>query len=1005
MRKKITILMVLAVAYVFSATITWAGHKEIVSDFTVGSGDVLIIEPGTIIRCAQDVKLTVNGGGINSMGTETDPVLFTALDRGDLRWEGIELNFAGNSEFNYTDFYFMTAPDGSGKAGMTLTGSPVSISNCCFSRNNGEYGGAVKIAGGNVTIQNSDFNNNNSLEGGAVFVFNNQTSSSVVNINKCEFVHNDGGSKGGAVCIMDNSTAALMDLNITYSDFSDNFSGLGGAVYYQHLGKINAEISKCKFFSNSSDWGSAIYAKFMPIVSGSILPQRFANLLVFKNGGFVQSGIYIDMGFTQNPLNLTFTNTTIAFNSLRILKSKADYKCGIYIKSNGNYPTIRNTILWSNTDFMGLSNFFIEDSTNPQLNNIFKYCDIQNYTFGGTNISSPPIFINPPSSSEFEIFEIDRYDLHESIYTPCKNTGDPEFTDPDGSRLNIGAYGGTNEAAKSNVVPVTTNFNIPSNTAGVFSTNGGTIVIDNINLSSNSQFFVNSQEPVEFIVRSITTPSGKFDGYVSIEPLRIDNQTIMVPLNFTVSENLNLTNTKLYNAKMKVQKETNPVNVNLNGVKSYIDPLASTSFGLEVIDADIVNIENSQFIDYRQGGIRIGTSVGGSKNKEKASGRVANNTVSFDADVASKDLKSVKRVGIEVANANIDIENNEINGGDEGIVMKSGSSGRVTNNTVSFDADVASKKGLYDKTAIIISDNSYATEIFNNTIINNDYSNTNVTGIEINGSKANINYNTLGFEGWSGSGTSRIGIKLFGTTDTTRVYNNTIYNTLQAFSAAGVAALPPIIIANNIYWSDRSSVLTMDDYSSARFYNNCLIDSLPVGIFAVDNIYSDPMLNAVWVNDYTLDSSSPCVNAGMVIDGLHVFSEGKSVNYYGMAPDIGAKELYQELTAPSISSTTVSAGNITIKWDKVLGFDYYIIYSSDNPYSGFSAIGYTTNEQYSATIVTKKFYYIVASNQPLKGLDLITAGSENSDYEEVKNTLGKNVPIRRNIIIKQNADR
>jgi len=301
----------------------------------------------------------------------------------------------------------------------------------------------------------------------------------------------------------------------------------------------------------------------------------------------------------------------------------------------------------------------------------------------------------------------------------------------------------------------------------------------------------------------------------------------------------------------------------------------------------------------------------------------------------------------------------------------SNSSGRVTNNTVSFEADVASKDKA-DKIAMNIISGSDA-EITDNFIGIEDDLESTISGIIINGSKADISYNTINFA--NAGLQTRNGIVL-NNADSTRIYNNTIYNPRKGID--NISALYRTDVINNIFWNDQTGSLykaSISDTTNLRIYNNLIEDTLPAGYTGSENLFdTDPLCIDPENNDLALSSSpsmSPCVNAGRIIDGVHIFSEGKSVYYYGSAPDIGAEELYQELTAPVNVTTSAAGGFFTFGWDAVPGFEYYRIYESDNPYTGFTAIGYTTNLSCTVSVGTKKFYYIVASTEPPKGLDFI----------------------------------
>jgi len=797
----------------------------------------------------------------------------------------------------------------------------------------------------------------------------------------------------------------------------DNHSGLGGAVFYQNEGMIDAEISKCRILRNTSDWGSAIYARFQPFTPGAIPLQKFANLLVYKNAGWQQSGVYIDMGQTSNPTDLKFTNATIAFNTiLSPQKAERLNTSGIYIKYNGLSPKIENTTLWGNTDTVLPSNFWI-DAPIPEPANIFWYCDIQNFE-GGNNISAPPVFIRPPQNSLLEVFDVDRYDLHEALGSLIVNAGDPALTDPDGTRLNIGAYGGTAEATKANyslVAPVAnTDVSVAAGAAMVLDFQGkvGEFLIENITMGQNSQLFLKSAENVNILTKSLTTPvttHSEFDGYVSIEASRDANTgDLTVAQGLTVSGQSLISNANFYNIMLNIDKAALPSNLVIKDAKFFSEAQTISPYAVNIVETDMITIQDSKFVDY-ESGICVGlpwSGTTGGKSKESIN-KIKNNTISFDPNVIiTKDGKALERVGIEINSANIDVEDNEIEGGDIGIMMKNNSSGRISNNTVSFDVDTASKKGA-SKTGIKLSTGSSSSEISGNIIINEDDSvtTTSVIGIEINASNANIYYNSIGFENGT-SGIIRTGINVISPTDTMNVYNNTIYNPLQAFNVTQGALQKKIKMINNIYWSDNTTYSTINDTTKVSFYNNCFIDSLPSGIIGSGNIYVNPLLNGPASNDFTLDSESPCVNNGMIISGIHLFDAGKAVYYYGSAPDIGSEELYQELTSPPNITTSVSGTNFTFSWDPVPGF-FYEIYASDDPfnlpYGEYSSIGTTTNTSYTVPISTsKKFYYVIATTDPSKSGSIIQPEVTVTDKKaEIK----PDEPSKKKIRINRNSDR
>ncbi|HQO10113.1 MAG TPA: hypothetical protein PLK90_08910 [Clostridiales bacterium] len=965
MKRILLLLIFFITALAFPAEITWSGHKDLISDFIVDTLDILTIEPGTTIRFDMETKLIVYGE-IRSNGTSDSRVTFTYLPgiEASNTWGGIIIDSRSSENiFSYTDISNMTPLFQSGYAGMSLKNTTVTIENCSFTNNSGDTnGGAIKIEGGIVSISNTNFNNNYASDGGAIKITGFLTDPVFINIDKCVFESNTADSNGGAVYVFDDYMSLnTMELNITSSDFFNNvaMTGNGGAVYYMNEGHIDAEFSKCRFFSNDASWGSAIYASLMTMMSGIIPPQRFANLIVLKNTGGTQSGIYLNMGMTSNPSDLKITNLTVAFNSIKPSKLKLNFVSGIYINSNGNYPLIENNILWKNTDQMSLpSNYWIEDLTYPALSDIFKYCDIQNDSIGVTNLSSDPLFINPPPNSEMETFDPDKYDLHESVLSPCSDTGDPALTDPDGSRLNIGAYGGTAEAAKPYFF-ITDDFNIPDNTAGILEVIGGSASIDSIRLGANSQMFIKSDQISEVTVRSLSSPESKFSGMCSIEPLRVKNSVELNPHRITVTEKLKLKNTKLYNISMRVSTPGMPVSVEMDSMVYVSDSKSLFPAGIEVTDPDVLVIENSKLIGKMITGIKVAGTFKNAFSDPKTSKRISNNTIGFDADTASKLLKSDGKTGIEVSNITADIENNVIKGADIGVCMKSGSGGRITNNAVNFDVDTATKDTPYYKTGIYVENSAQPVDISLNNIVSRDYLSTNITGIEIRGSEGNIMYNTIYPDPWY-SGKMRAGIKIMDASDTVNVVNNTICNSDEGFFTHYSSVPAPANIINNIYWSEQIDFSTIIGTSNVNFFNNCLIDTSNVS--GSGNISNYPDFVSSGDGNFNLNSSSPCINAGIVIDGIHSFSEGKTVYYYGTAPDIGSHEFYQKYEFPQNVLTSVSELGLTLSWDALNGYNTYKIFASDSPYSGFTCIASTWDLTYTVPLDSAlKFFYIQAS--------------------------------------------
>ncbi len=141
------------------------------------------------------------------------------------------------------------------------------------------------------------------------------------------------------------------------------------------------------------------------------------NVLIINNGCNCGGGIYISTQSNPYLENITITD------------NYAQWGDGIFFDSN--FPqqgsaTILNCIIWSEVYFSG--SFGGELSAD--------YSDINYYSVNGDgNINEDPQFVNTYTGN---------YRLN--INSPCIDAGNPDsqYNDPDGSRNDMGAFGGTN---------------------------------------------------------------------------------------------------------------------------------------------------------------------------------------------------------------------------------------------------------------------------------------------------------------------------------------------------------------------------------------------------------------------------------------------------------------------------------------------------------------------------------------------------------------------------------
>ncbi|NQT19480.1 MAG: SBBP repeat-containing protein, partial [Planctomycetes bacterium] len=203
--------------------------------------------------------------------------------------------------------------------------------------------------------------------------------------------------------------------------------GGGGGSCLRVNGLAGGTISGFTFTNGQATEGGGIYSGNSSVtITNSILAGNSAN-----HG----AGLYC---LDSSP---TLGNVTIADNS-------ANDGGGIY-SSGASSPNITNSIIWNNTpgQITGGS---------P----VVTYCDVQGGHLGESNINVDPLFIDPTNLDYHLKSEGGRWNPATQAWdtdpatSQCTVAGDPaaDFANeplPNAARVNIGAYGNTSEASKS----------------------------------------------------------------------------------------------------------------------------------------------------------------------------------------------------------------------------------------------------------------------------------------------------------------------------------------------------------------------------------------------------------------------------------------------------------------------------------------------------------------------------------------------------------------------------
>jgi predicted outer membrane repeat protein len=215
--------------------------------------------------------------------------------------------------------------------------------------------------------------------------------------------------------------------------FTHNYACTGGAIACLQSDPF---ITNNTILENATDYdggGIALY-----YAQGTI-----ANNIIARNYALVGGGV---MNVVSSP---SILNNTIVANR----PSALDLESALVDFFGDPMPAlILNNIIWK-------SEIFLSDTAAPDEFEI-RYNDIQGGWEGEGNIDKDPLFANPDADDYHLKSPAGRWDpaaqawVQDSVTSPCIDAGDPaadlvDEPEPNGSRINLGAYGGTAQASKS----------------------------------------------------------------------------------------------------------------------------------------------------------------------------------------------------------------------------------------------------------------------------------------------------------------------------------------------------------------------------------------------------------------------------------------------------------------------------------------------------------------------------------------------------------------------------
>ncbi len=381
----------------------------------------------------------------------------------DCRGEGRAFYFGGGETADSVlDGLTITNGSHSSGAGILCMGSSPTIRNCIFSGNAAEqYGGGLcNSNGSHPTVVDCTFRENSCSafdlfgQGGAIA---NRYASSPI-LSNCTFIDNSAGYSAGAIGNFEASSP-----HVARCVFRNNSVSLyGGAVgNWQDCRPV---FKECVFSGNRAEFEGRGIVNMVRGDGGAVanvnaVGSTFENCTFSGNIAGARGG-----AMNNDASGVAIVNCTISGNH-------SEQFCGGIWNGAAGEVHLDNSIFWGNTD--GCSDQQIESAQiAAEGSEVWvRYCDVQGWSdaLGGIgNFGLDPLFVDPNGGDYHLRSEGRRWDSQSKLWTrdsatsPCIDAGNPGYPlgnepqtipgDPNSSpagnkRIDMGAFGGTNEAS------------------------------------------------------------------------------------------------------------------------------------------------------------------------------------------------------------------------------------------------------------------------------------------------------------------------------------------------------------------------------------------------------------------------------------------------------------------------------------------------------------------------------------------------------------------------------
>ncbi|MEZ4235985.1 MAG: hypothetical protein R3F59_07435 [Myxococcota bacterium] len=462
------------------ATVTVDG-LELVNGLDATSGGVIQCTDATLDVTAARIADGVSGVGGGLSMSNCSGTIADTLFEGNSGWSGGGVHVTGGGTVTLTGLE-LRGNDADFQGGGIYTDGDVDIIDCLFDANHSYYGGGAyanasyaEMSGGTYTNNTSDNDggglyvfagaplvsanyfeaNDSSDEGGALRL---KLSTGVVDDNT--FVNNHADYRGGAIKV--SHEAITMDRN-TY--IGNSAWVYGGALFMKESASV---LTGDQFEGNTAQYGGAVSIDtgWGPL---TIQDASFRDNHATDNGGHLhlhQPGqnlrlVRLDLeGGTADVGGAVYAyDSQILLRNVRAHNNDASVSGGaVYVDATAT--TVTNSVFWRNTSPVGSALHVYDGVGADVVNSVFGLnttgaaIEVASGTVPAVSYSvfhdntadvlgmTDPIGVDGNKSGAPRFRNPGRGNFHLKANSKLIDLGDPSLSDPDGSRSDIGAYGG-----------------------------------------------------------------------------------------------------------------------------------------------------------------------------------------------------------------------------------------------------------------------------------------------------------------------------------------------------------------------------------------------------------------------------------------------------------------------------------------------------------------------------------------------------------------------------------